>query len=61
MLEIKKRFIEDVPKDQYPTTVTTDLGAKVHFELISQWLAKENISVYYIINQNIRLGMPQRS
>ena len=48
ILEIFNQWISDVPNDQYPNVISTDLGSEFNSKDFYSWLEQKKIRLFYI-------------
>jgi len=48
IIEIFNQWIQDIPQDQYPSTISSDLGSEFNSKDFYKWLEQKNIKLFYI-------------
>jgi hypothetical protein len=48
VLQIFNQWIKDIPPDQYPTVISTDLGSEFNSRDFYKWLESKKIRLFYI-------------
>ena len=48
VIEIFNQWIKDIPEDQYPSVISTDLGSEFNSKDFYNWLEDKKIRLFYI-------------
>ena len=48
IIEIFNQWIQDLPQDQYPSTISSDLGSEFNSKDFYKWLEDKKIKLFYI-------------
>ena len=48
ILDLFNKWTQEVPENQYPTRITTDLGSEFNSKDFYKWLEEKNIKLFYI-------------
>ncbi len=48
IIEIFNQWIKEIPQEQYPSVISTDLGSEFNSKDFYSWLEKKNIRLFYI-------------